>query len=769
MIKAINGYKNDSIFDTQIMMNLFLFLRYLPLIILSSDWILMENFGLFAFWGKLTLGNLLKKLQINFLFSIIFYCLFLFLLIIVITLYIIKKKQKIKGPEYKKSVIKLFVNILVLIFYLFPNYVLELCFINSINLNERKDGENKFSDIVFTQMKFNDISISIAGIIFSSIILVFYFILNFNFEKYLVSPHAIKYDDLKGNAIHLNLYFILLPILQGIMFLDFILNTSENYKLKIYIKLIFRIIYMISFLMSIRNFNKNFPYYTELFILNFTFFLCCLDFLFVSLFINQSSNTNSIAYLLSSYNLTNKVHNFYSNSTIASFNLNFYNTSLTSNNTIINDTFISKYSQDIISTPFFYDKSYDSFFINNTYEFYFSIKLPVLKILLSVIFSFFALKIIEEYEIKYFTSFYENSKKNIFVYYNKLFYFLYNLDNLSSHYVNKVITYFLINLKYHNFKCRVENCNCARCLSILKDIILIKKLDNQQIVSIFSKFISYNIKHFYKSNKSDTDNLNKFEMILIETLFGLYFKGTYITAFFNIDKLKRFNLIKSNSTAQTRLNMLKLEIIQSFLDKYKSSKLKKFRYLYSNYGFFNKFKDLQEKSERCFEFYKFMISKFADFNTKQNSYTSISNYSNFNSIKNINKNFKQNFRNFSHTENFFSYSFPEFERDLRMLKNLIYSTNEDLKDMINNKSNFNPIYFKNISMFTKFFLNKDLFRDIYLNNLKVVSKTPDLKSAGHNHLNEEDSEDRGERFFLNEIKKMEETEWDNVKIGRAHV
>jgi len=70
MLKLINGFKSKNLFDNPLALNTFILLHYLPLLILSSDLILIENLGLYSFLGKFKLANLFKKLGINFLFEI---------------------------------------------------------------------------------------------------------------------------------------------------------------------------------------------------------------------------------------------------------------------------------------------------------------------------------------------------------------------------------------------------------------------------------------------------------------------------------------------------------------------------------------------------------------------------------------------------------------------------------------------------------------------------------------------------------------------------
>lgn len=117
--------------------------------------------------------------------------------------------------------------------------------------------------------------------------------------------------------------------------------------------------------------------------------------------------------------------------------------------------------------------------------------------------------------------------------------------------------------------------------------------------------------------------------------------------------------------------------------------------------------------------------------------------------------------------------FSQFESDLRNFKNLIDSTSDDVKQLVSSKFHYNPIYFKNISMFTKFFLNKDLFREIYLTNIKLNNSNNTSNNKNNNNPNSTNNKNNQktilakniqDSYLNNEIKKSEEKDWDRIII-----
>jgi len=668
----------------------------------------------------------------------------------------VKKKQRIRGVNFKNDLLMLLMNILFFIFYYFPTIIIELSFINTINLDSIvNDKSINSTNNSFNKISFYDYSFSIVGIFFTVILLIIYAIINYNFEKYLITPHGINLYDLKGDIFGLNFKFILLPLLQGFLVYDLLIDSEENIKGKIIIKLTLKIIFVMFYFISIKNFHKKFSTYFELFLINFSFFLCIIDFLFIDIFINNIP-LNSIDSIVAKNDLN---FNIISNSTHSKNNSTLFNETFNSNitSTITN----SNYNKSASINTIFYDKIFKSIFVDSN-ELYFSVKLSIIKLIFSGLLSIIVIKIIEYYEIKYISCFYESTKRNIFTYFDKLLFFLKNLDNFSSTYVTQIVTHFLIEIKYHNTQCRLEYCSCGKSLRIFKDILDFKKIENEKILSLFKRFIDENIKFLLINCKNEAEYSKKFEIILIETYFCFYFKKYYITSFFNVDKLRKFSASINSSICTSRLKILKLEIIRTFLEKNKNSKNTVFTNLYSNFNYFLKFKDLQEKSEKCFEFYKYIISKFAEYNFKNTKFNEISNLKNNSEKKekdsqffNIGK-FKSENQIF-HNKNFFSYNISEFQRDLQILKYLIESTNEDIKLMVKEKFYYNPIYFKNISMFTKFFLNKDFYKDIYLSNIKINRKNNDP-------LEECNGENSSDAFLFKEIRKSEENDWDRAII-----
>lgn len=203
MIKLINGFKSTNYFDNPLALNSFILLRYMPLLILSSDWILTENSGLYAFLGKFTLANLFKKLSLNFINDIAFYLIFLTTLTIFIVFIVIKQKQKLKGSDFRFDLQVKLLRILFFVFYFFPTYVIEVAFIFMIRIdNTSNDDNNKIKDflnLIFKKIGFPNVTFSISGLVFSVFLLIALLIVNHFFEKFLVTPNGIHLNDLKRN------------------------------------------------------------------------------------------------------------------------------------------------------------------------------------------------------------------------------------------------------------------------------------------------------------------------------------------------------------------------------------------------------------------------------------------------------------------------------------------------------------------------------------------------------------------------------------------
>ena len=57
---------------------IFHFLRYFPMILISSDWLLAEGYGFFYIFGKLTFSNLIKKLNTYYIADYLLALIFIF-------------------------------------------------------------------------------------------------------------------------------------------------------------------------------------------------------------------------------------------------------------------------------------------------------------------------------------------------------------------------------------------------------------------------------------------------------------------------------------------------------------------------------------------------------------------------------------------------------------------------------------------------------------------------------------------------------------------
>jgi len=65
-----------------------------------------------------------------------------------------------------------------------------------------------------------------TGIVFSVILIFAYLIMNFLSEKFFVSLHEINLNGLKGNMFEMNVRFIILPLIQGILVFDLVFGCA---------------------------------------------------------------------------------------------------------------------------------------------------------------------------------------------------------------------------------------------------------------------------------------------------------------------------------------------------------------------------------------------------------------------------------------------------------------------------------------------------------------------------------------------------------------
>lgn len=101
MLRVIHEFKLKAKLSNYMQKQMLLFLKYLFLIIFSSDWIIIEKSGMYWIFRNLTIINIMKHFQINFIYR--FASVILFLITISSLIYLLYLYRKFRELDYESN------------------------------------------------------------------------------------------------------------------------------------------------------------------------------------------------------------------------------------------------------------------------------------------------------------------------------------------------------------------------------------------------------------------------------------------------------------------------------------------------------------------------------------------------------------------------------------------------------------------------------------------------------------------------------------------
>jgi len=512
----INEFKINNKIESSIFLFIFLFSRYIPIMILLNDWMIHPNQGFYFIFGKFTLANLFKKLQnieiINILFTTILLTIILFLIIIFYLFLKIKDENK---QRYTK-IILIIIQCLFYVFYCFPNFIHEIIYINivskasclvEIDNYSNSDKKNIINDNFNSARKYDLNFLNFAISMFFMIIALY---LNYKFEYYLPNINSININQINSDSMtRLNYMTILLPTLHAIIVYEVFMPYS---RILLLILFLFRIIYIFNGLIKTKNFifleNE-----IETFLIYFGIILSLTDFIFISDFLSILKNED--------YSL--------------------------------------------------------SFTHPESFSLIYSHKYQIIKIIFALCFCIILLNYKRYLEINYISKFFLNSNgNNFFKFYCKFFKFLKNFDNYSKN--QKILFLSLLhkNINEHHQKCKLEFCSCKLAKGIFDNFIQGDKIDYKQMKILLIDFLEMNIIEINQKIKNNETKTN-LENILTEVYFFYYFKGYHNRCILDLEKILSINIVKKSKLLSQRIILFKLEIINSFKMSYTYNEILKYK------------------------------------------------------------------------------------------------------------------------------------------------------------------------------------------------
>ena len=221
----------------KIFFGIIIFLKFLPLFVITHDWNISYKRGISYWVRKFTLSEVLSCSSAYKLYIIILILLFLLIVCICICFrfYIFIEKRKM--------ILKIYTYVLFYIFYAFNQYIYSI--ISEVLFNKKKNDINDIFYLVLILISL----ITIVAIIYSNISIC---------SIFLNSPLFIKNDTLIINPLNEIDYSIaVLSFLQGCIQLE--LNIS--FKKCMFIKNVIRALFVLYYIKDILSFNKYYNRY----------------------------------------------------------------------------------------------------------------------------------------------------------------------------------------------------------------------------------------------------------------------------------------------------------------------------------------------------------------------------------------------------------------------------------------------------------------------------------------------------------------------------
>jgi len=311
-IKIFHEYKTKAKLKSYFRKQIFLFFKYLFLIIFSSDWIIIENKGIYGVFGKLTIINLMKKLQINFSLKLIGILIFTITFFSIISISLIKCKfefidyDNFVENKYKKLIDFIFYFFQITYFILF-NYTIEIIMTSSLEFVKICNFQNFETQPLIINNNFNNcksiFNIETHNFIFGTIFLLIAIMINYLFYVFFVSIYSVDPLDYNEEFESFDKSWMFLIIINIFTIFDIYLQINIY---MFYVKLAIRILYVILFIFQLK---KNFILFdkTELFLKSYCFFSCISELIIFKNFLSNLDFGIDIDILnFSALNLTNE-------------------------------------------------------------------------------------------------------------------------------------------------------------------------------------------------------------------------------------------------------------------------------------------------------------------------------------------------------------------------------------------------------------------------------------------------------------------------------
>lgn len=259
--------------EGSILSYILLFIKYIPLLIVTHEWKTQKNLGLNALFGKLSITNYLTK-ETDIVFSNLFAYFFIminFALILIFGFSYSKLTSfDVKLKKYKVLLLKS-LYILCFLNFFCPQYFYELCTLIIAKSWYNSSTDPSQSGAAFA---FKIINIPIVLVSFVTIIVQNYVFTLMNFR-----PYYIKKTYYANRINSLGYKNILYPALMTIVAIEPYVGLFTI----VYFKIIFRVFYIYHFIMIVLSSHLK-QYYLELFISAFCFISVLIEFLFIKQF-----------------------------------------------------------------------------------------------------------------------------------------------------------------------------------------------------------------------------------------------------------------------------------------------------------------------------------------------------------------------------------------------------------------------------------------------------------------------------------------------------
>jgi len=547
--------KNKRIFSNNFeqFYNIFYFLRYFPIIVLSNDWFLFDNYGLYYILSKFSLVKIIKALRFSSIFLFIFSIIILFAMVTINSYFFRESKNVInliKNSQKNTKLERIIKHSTVFLFYIlfyFNKFPIEICMYSIIrtDCNDKSEiyyiNSNNYFASVLSKCTKDDFSY--FSLIITLLFLLNFFMIYYFFEIYIFSPYNFKKNDFSRRFEYNIIKSFIFPFLNIFIFFEKLFFLDKHILL---IKLSIRVIFLIILGIKLKNIYKN---VINKFVLLIEFF-CAFGILF-------------------------------------DFITFFWSYEMTCN--LTKDGTVNSIIKSFINNPSEILSFYEGNFLLCKYCFQFSLAL-------------FFMNKIDEKDIDYSSNIYE-IKKNFYTSYknigefHKFIYYIYNFETLTRKVQLNFLFNFYENTNLHSLMCNNKDCHCKITLEKFKNLDLIKE-ENKKIArfKLFLINILGNIVENLVRKNVNIEAKNQVEIILLQIITKAYLSKKYISAILDLRKLENLKCIRSHREALIKKEILKIEILK------KNKKANKKFYKHSSTPLLKKLKKFEGFSQIAEEY-----------------------------------------------------------------------------------------------------------------------------------------------------------------------